>query len=158
MWHYININLYYTPVLERTTNTESVSAVQYFVRSWPPLTRRECRHRYPVHSPVQDINKRRSRPRGQLYSPFLAYFRVVLCYFQVNSTKKSYRKAIINYLRKSWAKISENRRELVGFGCFQFKCQQGQYGLIRPTLLTSSRQVIFRFYLLIKGYNKSKTR
>ena len=45
------------PVLEQTMNTESVSAVQYFVRSLPTLTQRERSDRYQVNSPVQEIKK-----------------------------------------------------------------------------------------------------
>ena len=55
---------YYTPVLEQTTNTESVSVVQYFVRSLPALTRREHSHRYPVHSAELEIEETRSPPSG----------------------------------------------------------------------------------------------
>ena len=33
-----DIMIYYTPVLEQTTNTESVSGVQYSCESRPPLT------------------------------------------------------------------------------------------------------------------------
>ena len=45
-----------------------------------------------------------SQPSDGVYSPIFAYFRVFWPYFRVNSVDKSYRKAIINYLRENNAK------------------------------------------------------
>ena len=61
---------------------------------------------YPVRSPVQEINKCR---KSATQTILLANFRIFSLYFRVNSVDKSYRKAIINYLRKSKAKIGQNR-------------------------------------------------
>ena len=73
--------VYYTPVLEQTMNTEPVSGVQYSCESRPPLTRREHRHRYPVRSPVLEVEKT-GNPRSdgfwianfRLFSRILAVF------------------------------------------------------------------------------------
>ena len=100
---------YYTPVGEQTTNTESVLAVQYFVRSLPALTWRKRRHRYPVHSPELEVDKRHRKSSAR--TVLLAYFRVFWPYFRVNSVDKSCRKAIINSLRESNTKIDENKRK-----------------------------------------------
>ena len=65
----VSVLNYYTPVLARTTNTEPVLGVQYFVRSLPALTRWERSHSYPVRSPQPEVDKRKclrktgSRPR-----------------------------------------------------------------------------------------------
>ena len=118
---------YYTPVLKQTTNTEPVSGVQYSCESRPPLT-------LPgTLSCTGGTQNRKSAERTVL----IANFRVFSPYFRVNSVDKSYRKAIINYLRESNTKIGENRRESAWFRCFRFKCQHGQYGLVRPAFLTS---------------------
>ena len=82
-------------------NTEYVSGVQYSCESRPPLTWRERRHSYPVNSPAQVINKRR---RSATRTVLLADFRVILHYFRINSIERSYRKAIIKYLRENNAK------------------------------------------------------
>ena len=49
--------LYYTPVLEQTTNTQYVSGVQYSCDSRPSLTRWKHRHHYLVSSPELDVDK-----------------------------------------------------------------------------------------------------
>ena len=46
----------------------------------------------------------------------IANFRLFSRYFCINSVEKSYRKAFINYLRKSMAKIGENRRKSAKIG------------------------------------------
>ena len=40
-------------------------------------------------------------------SPIFHYFCVFLCYFRVNSIERSYRKAIINYLRENNANFEK---------------------------------------------------
>ena len=90
---------YYTPVLEQTTNTEPVSGVQYSCESRPPLT-------LPgMLSCTGGTQNLKSAERTVL----IANFRVFSPYFRVNSVDKSYRKAIINYLRKNMTKIDQNR-------------------------------------------------
>ena len=54
-----------------------------------------------VLSCTGDSNKRRKLAGGRFYSPFFAYFRVFWLYFRVNTVGKSYRKAIIKYLREN---------------------------------------------------------
>ena len=67
---------YYTPVLELSMNTESVSGVQYSCESRPSLTRRERRHRYPVHSPQPEVEKyRKSAVRTVLIGNFRLFSR-----------------------------------------------------------------------------------
>ena len=75
-------------------NTEYVSGVQYSCESRPPLT-------LPGTLSCTGGTRTGSRQSDGVYSPIFAYFRVVLRYFRVNSVEKSYRKAIINYLRKN---------------------------------------------------------
>ena len=68
---------YYTPVLELSMNTESVSGVQYSCESRPSLTRRERRHRYPVHSPQPEVEKDRANGFNRQFSPIFASFCVI---------------------------------------------------------------------------------
>ena len=95
--------IYYTPVLEQTTNTEPVSGVQYSCESRPPLTlpgELSC-----AGGTIGHTIDRKSAERTVL----IANFRLFSPYFRVNSVDKSYTKAIINYLRKSKTKIGQNR-------------------------------------------------
>ena len=95
---------YYTPVLELTTNTESVSGVQYSCESRPCLTLSgalSC-----AGGSIGITTDRKSAERTVL----IANFRLFSPYFRVNSVDKSYRKAVINYLHESNNKIGENRR------------------------------------------------
>ena len=66
---------------------------------------------YPVRSPQAEVEKvpqkdRKSAARWSL----VADFRVFSRYVCVNRVDKSYRKAIINYLRESNTKIGQNRQ------------------------------------------------
>ena len=57
----VSNHCYYTPVYVRTTNTESVSGVQYFVRSLPPLTGSDgC----PVCSPQWEVTNNNAADHG----------------------------------------------------------------------------------------------
>ena len=61
-----------------------------------------------MRCPAQEIFKQ--PPEVGRAAGLLTNFRVFWPYFGVNSVDKSYRKAIINYLRESKTKIGENRR------------------------------------------------
>ena len=63
---YNSISYYYTPVSEQTTNTESVSGMQYSCRSRPPLTWREKFECCPVNSPRREVENCGSRPSGRI--------------------------------------------------------------------------------------------
>ena len=95
---------------------------------------------------AEDSNERRKSAGGRFSSPVFPYFCVFSLYFRVNRVGKSYRNAIINYLCESKTKIRENPRWSSTSGSSH---HDGQDKDIRPTLLTLSRQVIFRFYLII---------
>ena len=91
-------------MLERTTNTEPVSDVQYSCESRPCLTLSGALS--SAGGTISITTDRKSAERTVL----IANFRVFSPYFRVNSVDKSYRKAIINYLLESKTKIGENRR------------------------------------------------
>ena len=56
---------------------------------------------------ARDINKCQ---KSAAWTVIITNFRVFWLYFRINSVDKSYRKAIINYLRESNSKIDDNRR------------------------------------------------
>ena len=67
---------------------------------------------YPVRSPQAEVEKVPPKDRKSAARCILiANFRLFSPYFRVNSVDKSYRKAIINYLRESKTKIRENTRK-----------------------------------------------
>ena len=72
---------YYTPVVVHTTNTECVWAVQYFVRSRPPLTRREAFEFYPVRSPQPEVQKGTERPEVGRSAELKGTFSLIFAYF-----------------------------------------------------------------------------
>ena len=65
------------------------------MRSRPPLTQRERRHRYPVRSPELEVDK----PE---ICQAMGFESSIFAYFGVNNVENTYRKAIINYLREKY--------------------------------------------------------
>ena len=79
------------------------------------------------------------------WTDLIANFRVFWPDFRVHSVGKAYRKAIIKYLRENNAKKGKE----IASSCCKNDTDDGPDKGVRPPLLTSSRQVIFRFYLII---------
>ena len=106
---------YYTPVLERTTNTETRIGCAVFIRIQAlfDVSRYAllCRRWYSHHCRPEVGRADSFNRQFSLIFAFFAYIRVFSPYFRVNSVDKSCRKAIINYLRESNTKIRENKRK-----------------------------------------------